>query len=208
MVVRCRRHERGRTRGHGRGDGCSPDRTPSVAAERRSRRVARVRADVLQRTVRGVLHVARAPIRCGHHPTSTSPRAAPRSRRWSSSRRASRCTSPVAPRRRTAGRTPCNGSAITALMGVAFLSNQVLEYVAGAVLDLEPRVRVDLLPDDRLPRPPRHRWTAVHGRRLCRDHRTNITRAPAHSTLEVCAFYWHFVDVVWVAMFLTIYVLQ
>ncbi|HEX5367469.1 MAG TPA: cytochrome c oxidase subunit 3 [Acidimicrobiales bacterium] len=34
------------------------------------------------------------------------------------------------------------------------------------------------------------------------------SRAPAHQTVEVCAYYWHFVDVVWVAMFLTIYVLR
>ena len=34
------------------------------------------------------------------------------------------------------------------------------------------------------------------------------SRAPAHSTLEVCAYYWHFVDVVWIAMFLTIFVLK
>ena len=34
------------------------------------------------------------------------------------------------------------------------------------------------------------------------------SRAPAHETVEVCAYYWHFVDVVWVAMFLTIYVLR
>jgi cytochrome c oxidase subunit 3 len=34
------------------------------------------------------------------------------------------------------------------------------------------------------------------------------SRAPVHSTMQVCAYYWHFVDVVWVAMFLTIYVLK
>jgi cytochrome c oxidase subunit III len=33
------------------------------------------------------------------------------------------------------------------------------------------------------------------------------SRAPAHQTVEVCAYYWHFVDVVWVAMFTTVYVL-
>jgi cytochrome c oxidase subunit 3 len=34
------------------------------------------------------------------------------------------------------------------------------------------------------------------------------SRAPLNSSVEVCAYYWHFVDVVWVAMFLTIYVLR
>ncbi|MCU1359453.1 MAG: cytochrome c oxidase subunit [Ilumatobacteraceae bacterium] len=34
------------------------------------------------------------------------------------------------------------------------------------------------------------------------------SRAPAAQTLEMCAYYWHFVDVVWVVMFLTLYVLR
>ena len=34
------------------------------------------------------------------------------------------------------------------------------------------------------------------------------SRAPTHQTVEVCAYYWHFVDVVWFAMFATIYLLQ
>ena len=34
------------------------------------------------------------------------------------------------------------------------------------------------------------------------------SRAPTTPTVPVCAYYWHFVDVVWVVMFLTIYVLQ
>ena len=34
------------------------------------------------------------------------------------------------------------------------------------------------------------------------------SKAPTYQTVEVCAYYWHFVDVVWVVMFLTIYVLR
>ena len=34
------------------------------------------------------------------------------------------------------------------------------------------------------------------------------SRAPAGETLEVCGYYWHFVDVVWVAMFSTVYLLR
>ncbi|MEY2431777.1 MAG: cytochrome c oxidase subunit, partial [Acidimicrobiaceae bacterium] len=34
------------------------------------------------------------------------------------------------------------------------------------------------------------------------------SRIPAASTVEVCGYYWHFVDVVWVAMFSTIYLLK
>ncbi|CAN5909584.1 heme-copper oxidase subunit III [soil metagenome] len=34
------------------------------------------------------------------------------------------------------------------------------------------------------------------------------SRAPAERTVEMGAYYWHFVDVVWVAMFITVYVIQ
>jgi cytochrome c oxidase subunit 3 len=34
------------------------------------------------------------------------------------------------------------------------------------------------------------------------------SRAPVASTIEACAAYWHFVDAVWVAVFLTVYVLR
>jgi cytochrome c oxidase subunit 3 len=34
------------------------------------------------------------------------------------------------------------------------------------------------------------------------------SRAPAAQTVEMCAYYWHFVDAVWVVMFATLYVLR
>ena len=34
------------------------------------------------------------------------------------------------------------------------------------------------------------------------------SRVPVARTVEVCAYYWHFVDVVWVVMFTTIYVIR
>ena len=34
------------------------------------------------------------------------------------------------------------------------------------------------------------------------------TRTPVGRSVHMCAYYWHFVDAVWVAMFLTIYVIQ
>lgn len=34
------------------------------------------------------------------------------------------------------------------------------------------------------------------------------SRAPAAPAVTVCSYYWHFVDAVWVAMFLTLYVLR
>jgi cytochrome c oxidase subunit 3 len=96
---------------------------------------------------------------------------------------------------------------ITALMGAAFLSNQVWEYVE-APFSISSHAYGSIF----------YLMTGFHGLHVIGGllfmaavsaailGRTS--RAPAHSTLEVCAFYWHFVDVVWVAMFLTIYVLQ
>jgi cytochrome c oxidase subunit 3 len=34
------------------------------------------------------------------------------------------------------------------------------------------------------------------------------SRAPVVTTVRVCGYYWHFVDVVWVAMFATIYLIR
>jgi len=34
------------------------------------------------------------------------------------------------------------------------------------------------------------------------------SRAPAEPLVEVCGYYWHFVDVVWAAMFVTVYLLK
>jgi cytochrome c oxidase subunit 3 len=34
------------------------------------------------------------------------------------------------------------------------------------------------------------------------------SRAPAGPAMEMCAYYWHFVDAVWVVMFATLYVLR
>ncbi|HEX2384132.1 MAG TPA: cytochrome c oxidase subunit 3 [Acidimicrobiales bacterium] len=97
--------------------------------------------------------------------------------------------------------------AITALMGVAFLSNQVLEY-AEAPFSISSHAYGSIF----------YLMTGFHGLHVIGGLLFMVavsaailgrtSRAPAHSTLEVCAFYWHFVDVVWVAMFLTIYVLQ
>jgi len=97
--------------------------------------------------------------------------------------------------------------AITALMGVAFLSNQVLEY-AQAPFTISSHAYGSIF----------YLMTGFHGLHVIGGLLFMVavsaaiigrtSRAPAHSTIEVCAFYWHFVDVVWVAMFLTIYVLQ
>ena len=95
--------------------------------------------------------------------------------------------------------------AITGALGVVFLVNLVLEY---AELDFSIST---------------HAYgsmfflmTGFHGLHLLGGVLfmaavaglvSGRTSAPAAPAVEVCAYYWHFVDVVWVAMFATIYLL-
>jgi cytochrome c oxidase subunit 3 len=95
---------------------------------------------------------------------------------------------------------------ITALMGLIFLSNQALEYAeADFRLDDDAYASIFYL------------MTGFHGLHVIGGlvfmgavaaAIAGRSRAPAHETVEVCGYYWHFVDVVWVAMFLTIYVVR
>ena len=48
----------------------------------------------------------------------------------------------------------------------------------------------------------------VHGRGRRGHRRPHVAGARSTRPVTVCAYYWHFVDVVWVAMFATIYLLQ
>ncbi|HEY2814760.1 MAG TPA: cytochrome c oxidase subunit 3 [Acidimicrobiales bacterium] len=96
---------------------------------------------------------------------------------------------------------------ITALMGMVFLSNQVTEYVQ-APFSISSHAYGSIF----------YLMTGFHGLHVigglafmaavCVAISGRTSRAPAKSTVEVCAYYWHFVDAVWVAMFLTIYVLK
>jgi cytochrome c oxidase subunit 3 len=96
--------------------------------------------------------------------------------------------------------------ALTGLLGAAFLANLVLEY---AELDFEVSS---------------HAYgsifyvlTGFHGLHLLGGVllmagvaaviRGPSSRASAEEPVEVCAYYWHFVDVVWIAVFLSVYVL-
>jgi cytochrome c oxidase subunit 3 len=96
---------------------------------------------------------------------------------------------------------------VTALLGMVFLSNQVLEYVE-APFSISSHAYGSIF----------YLMTGFHGLHViggllfmaavAAAISGRMSRAPARSTVEMCAYYWHFVDVVWVAMFLTIYVLQ
>jgi cytochrome c oxidase subunit III len=97
--------------------------------------------------------------------------------------------------------------AITGLMGVAFLSNQLLDYI-DPPFTISSNAYGSIF----------YLMTGFHGLHVIGGLLFMVavgaaiagrtSRAPAHSTLEVCAYYWHFVDVVWIAMFLTIFVLK
>jgi cytochrome c oxidase subunit III len=95
---------------------------------------------------------------------------------------------------------------VTALMGTIFLLNQVTEYA-----------QADFRIDDHAYGSVFYLMTGFHGLHVIGGlvfigavavAIAGRSRAPAHQTVEVCGYYWHFVDVVWVAMFSTIYLLR
>jgi cytochrome c oxidase subunit III len=95
---------------------------------------------------------------------------------------------------------------ITAVMGLVFLSNQALEYVE-APFRLDDHAYGSIF----------YLMTGFHGAHVVGGlilmgaiaaAIAGRSKAPTFQTVEVCAYYWHFVDVVWVVMFLTIYVLR
>ncbi|HET6774268.1 MAG TPA: cytochrome c oxidase subunit 3 [Acidimicrobiales bacterium] len=95
---------------------------------------------------------------------------------------------------------------VTALMGGLFLTNQVVEY-AEAPFRLDDHAYGSIF----------YLMTGFHGLHVVGGlvfmgavavAIAGRSRAPAHQTVEVCGYYWHFVDVVWVVMFATIYLLR
>ena len=100
---------------------------------------------------------------------------------------------------------------LTYVMGAVFIAGQALEYATLVQRGRDApglRVRHDVLPDHRVPRHPRHR-------RPDRLHlvlgRTYVARKFTHEqavSAIVVSYYWHFVDVVWIGLFATIYLIQ
>jgi cytochrome c oxidase subunit 3 len=97
--------------------------------------------------------------------------------------------------------------ALTALLGLVFLGNQALEY-RQAPFSISSHAYGSIF----------YLMTGFHGLHVLGGLLFmgavagaiggQTSKAPAGPTVEVCAFYWHFVDVVWVAMFSTIYLLS
>ena len=97
--------------------------------------------------------------------------------------------------------------ALTGLLGAVFLANQGLEYAAqDFTISTHAYGSIFYL------------MTGFHGLHVLGGLAFMVavagiiagrrSRAPADHVVDVCAYYWHFVDVVWVAMFTTIYVIR
>ncbi len=95
---------------------------------------------------------------------------------------------------------------VTALLGALFLANQAAEYAA-APFQIDDHAYGSIF----------YVMTGFHGLHVLGGlvfmgavavAVAGRSEAPAHQTVEVCGYYWHFVDVVWVAMFATIYLVR
>ncbi len=95
---------------------------------------------------------------------------------------------------------------ITAALGLVFLGNQAYEY-ANASFHVDSHAYGSIF----------YLMTGFHGLHVLGGIVFMLvtagviggrSEAPAGPATTVCGYYWHFVDVVWVAMYLTIYVLR
>jgi cytochrome c oxidase subunit 3 len=95
---------------------------------------------------------------------------------------------------------------VTAALGALFLANLVWEY-AEAPFQIDSHAYGSIF----------YLMTGFHGLHVLGGlvlmgaiivAIAGGSRAPARRTVDVCSYYWHFVDVVWVAMFATIYLIR
>jgi cytochrome c oxidase subunit 3 len=97
--------------------------------------------------------------------------------------------------------------ALTGLLGAIFLLNQGLEYAA-----LEFRISTNAYGSVFF------LMTGFHGLHVLGGLAFMVavagiiggarSRAPAENVVDMCSYYWHFVDVVWVVMFTTIFIIR
>jgi cytochrome c oxidase subunit 3 len=96
--------------------------------------------------------------------------------------------------------------AVTALLGVLFLANQGFEW-SEADFSISSHAYGSMF----------FLMTGFHGLHVVGGLFIMLvvvgviagrSRAPAESTVDMCAYYWHFVDVVWVGMFATIFLIR
>ncbi len=97
--------------------------------------------------------------------------------------------------------------ALTGILGAAFLLNQGLEYAAQSfTISTDAYGSIFVL------------MTGFHGLHVLGGLAFMVavagiiggvrSRAPMEQVVDVCSYYWHFVDLVWVAMFTTIYLIR
>ena len=95
---------------------------------------------------------------------------------------------------------------VTAALGLVFLGNQAFEY-ATASFRINTHAYGSIF----------YLMTGFHGLHVLGGILFMLvtagviggrSEAPAGPATMVCGYYWHFVDVVWIAMYLTIYVLR
>jgi cytochrome c oxidase subunit 3 len=98
------------------------------------------------------------------------------------------------------------GLVLTAVLGLVFLANQAYEY-ANATFHIDTNAYGSIF----------YLMTGFHGLHVLGGIVFMLvvagviggrSAAPSGPTTMVCGYYWHFVDAVWVAMYLTIYVLR
>jgi cytochrome c oxidase subunit III len=96
--------------------------------------------------------------------------------------------------------------AVTFVLGGLFVANQAVEY-AEASFSISTHAYGSLF----------YLMTGFHGLHVLGGLVFMVvvagvvrqgSRAPAGEVVDVCGYYWHFVDVVWVGMFTTLYVLR
>ena len=96
---------------------------------------------------------------------------------------------------------------ITVMLGLVFIANQAYEY-ATATFHVDTNAYGSIF----------YLLTGFHGLHVLGGIVLMVivaaviggssSKAPASSITIVCAYYWHFVDVVWIALYLTVYVLK
>ncbi|MGI8756497.1 MAG: aa3-type cytochrome oxidase subunit III [Acidimicrobiales bacterium] len=95
---------------------------------------------------------------------------------------------------------------VTVVMGAVFIANQALEY-AQASFHIDTNAYGSTF----------YLMTGFHGLHVIGGLAFLLviagvvggrSKAPAERTVEMAAYYWHFVDVVWVAMFTVVYLLR
>ena len=101
----------------------------------------------------------------------------------------------------------CAGLVLTFLLGLTFLLTQMIEYHRIGFNTERHRVRVDVLRAHRPARLARlRRPDDPAGVMTVRAFRGHFSPEHHHG-IEVGGIYWHFVDVMWIVVYVTVYIL-